>query len=371
MSEKIIQREATAEQRAQLGRAQRIVLKIGSRSLLADDDRFALMARVIHGLKSRGREVLLVSSGAVAAGRKRLGITERPKRLALLQAVAAAGQSALMWSYEQAFTPYGMRAAQILLTHADLADRDRYLNARNALSALLDLGVVPIINENDTVSVHELKFGDNDQLAALVAALVDADLLVLLTDVEGVLDSDDRRISFVNDPDKLAALIRPPTDDVGLGGMGSKVDAAKRALAHGIPVIIGDARRDDLLERILDGEDEGTLFWPPDEGLATKKHWIAYTLKPKGTIYVDEGAARALIEDGASLLPGGILGVRGNFQEGEAIAIVDPSQREIARGLARFGAPEVARVAGTRAREGVPQAARVVVHRDDLVLLPG
>jgi glutamate 5-kinase len=357
----------TAERRS-LESAHRIVVKIGSRSLVGETDRFGQVAAQLAELVSLGREVLLVSSGAVAAGRKRLGIAERPKRLALLQAVAAAGQSSLMRSYEEAFAPHGLRVAQVLLTHADLAARERYLNARNALEALLELGVLPIINENDTVAVDELRFGDNDQLAAMVAALASADLLVLLTDVEGVLDGEGKRIPLVADIDAVTALVRPPTDDVGLGGMASKIEAARRATVNGIPVIIGDARDAKLLTRILRGEDHGTLFLPHGSPLADKKHWIAYTLKPKGTILVDAGAARAILEDGASLLPGGIAGVRGDFDVGDAVAILDPSQHEIARGLARFPVSEVARMAGKKPKNGKGKSS-AVVHRDELVVL--
>ncbi|NLY95589.1 MAG: glutamate 5-kinase [Myxococcales bacterium] len=358
----------TSAERRSLESAKRIVVKIGSRSLIGEKERFEEIAAQIASLVAMGKEVLLVSSGAVAAGRKRLGIAERPKQLALLQAVAAAGQSALMRSYELAFEPHGLRAAQILLTHADLAARERYLNARNALEALLELGVVPIINENDTVSVDELRFGDNDQLAAMVAALASADLLVLLTDVEGVLDADGKRIPLVSDVDAVLELVRPPTDDVGLGGMASKIEAARRATMSGVPVIIGDARDPELLSKLVRGEDCGTLFLPHGSPLASKKHWIAYTLKPKGTIVVDAGAARAVCEGNASLLPGGVVGVRGDFDVGDPVAIVDPEQREIARGLSRFPMNEVARMAGKKPKNGKGKST-AVVHRDELVVL--
>ena len=358
----------TSAERRSLESAHRVVVKIGSRSLVGETDRFEEIATQLAGLVAKGKEVLLVSSGAVAAGRKRLGMTERPKRLAQLQAVAAAGQSALMRAYEVAFARHDLFAAQILLTHADLAARDRYLNARNALEALLELGGVPIINENDTVSVDELRFGDNDQLAAMVAALVSADLLVLLTDVEGVLDGDGVRIPLVSDVDAVMALVRPPTDDVGLGGMVSKIEAARRATVNGIPVVIGDARDPGLLEALLSGEDRGTLFLPHGSPLANKKHWIAYTLKPKGALLVDAGAAKAILEEGASLLPGGIAGVRGDFEVGDSVSILDPAQREIARGLSRFPMEEVAKMAGKKPKNGKTKST-AIVHRDELVVL--
>jgi glutamate 5-kinase len=359
--------------RAILGDARRVVMKVGSRSLLADGGRYRMLAAQIAEQRAQGRDVVLVSSGAVAEGRKRLGMTQRPKEIPRLQAAAAAGQARLMHAYEEAFEVHKVEVAQVLLTHADLADRDRYLNARGALEALLELGVVPIINENDTVSIDELKFGDNDQLAALVAALVGADLLVLLTDVEGLLDAEGRRVPLVEDVQQALALVKPPTDDVGLGGMGSKMDAAKRATRHGVPVVIGDARDPELLARITRGEDVGTLFLPSGSKLASKKHWIAYTLKPKGAILIDRGASEVVLRGKASLLPSGVVGVRGDFDVGDPVSIVDPDGKEIARGLARYGLVNVARLVGAKSSEIAARIGHdggdVVVHKDELVVL--
>jgi glutamate 5-kinase len=349
-------------------------LKIGSRSLseTGAGNRFEAVAGQIAEQVKAKREVVLVSSGAVAFGRKRLGMKERPKTVPKLQAAAAAGQSALMRAYEDAFAPHGIHVAQVLLTHGDLADRERYLNARGAIEALLELGVVPVINENDTVAVDELRFSDNDQLAALVASLVGADLLVLMTDVEGLLDPSGKRVALVEKLEDAEAMVRPPTDDVGLGGMSSKLDAARRATRYGVPVVIGSAKSDTLVRELVAGEDVGTLFLPNGAPLASRKHWIAYALKPKGTIVIDEGAARALVERRSSLLTPGVIGVRGEFEAGDAVQIVSGTGAAVGRGLARYGVNEVARLAGARSadverRLGQPGGA-VVVHRDDLVL---
>ncbi|MFO0692698.1 MAG: glutamate 5-kinase [Polyangiales bacterium] len=364
----------SVEERRILADARRVVVKIGSRSLMAEGGRrFTEIASQIAEQRAKGRSVVLVSSGAVAAGRQRLGFTERPKELPKLQAAAAAGQSHLMRTYEDAFGAHGVVVAQVLLTHADLADRERYLNARGALEAMLELGVVPIINENDTVSVDELKFGDNDQLAALVAALIGADLLVLLTDVEGLLDPEGKRVPVVTDLQQAMDWVRPPTDDVGLGGMASKVEAARRATLHGIPCVIGDARDASLLSHITSGEDVGTVFLPKGATLPSKKHWIAFTLKPKGSILVDRGAAAVLAQGKSSLLPSGVIGVRGDFDVGDAVTIVDPDGKEIARGLARYGVYNCARLAGAKSTEIGTRIGQnggdVIVHKDELVVL--
>jgi len=359
--------------RKALADVRRIVLKIGSRSLVGGGGRYAQLAQMLAAQRAAGRSVVLVSSGAVAVGRERLGFTERPKQVTKLQAAAAAGQSQLMRAYEEAFSAHGLITAQVLLTHADLADRDRYLNARGALDELLSLGVIPIINENDTVSIDELKFGDNDQLAALVSALVGADLLVLLTDVEGLLDADGTRVSVVHDMAEAMSFVKPPTDDVGLGGMASKMESARRATLHGVPVVIGDARDVELLRKVLDGEDVGTLFVAPADRLSSKKHWIAYTLKPKGALIVDRGAARVLSGGKSSLLPSGVVGVRGDFDAGDAVQIIDLDGKEIARGLARYGVHNCARLAGAKTSEIESRiganAGDAIVHKDELVVV--
>jgi len=362
----------TDRARTALADAKRLVVKIGSRSLMQGEaGRFALIADQLVEQQDRGRSIVLVSSGAVAFGRMRLGLNERPKAVGRLQACAAAGQSLLMRAYEDAFEARGRHVAQLLLSHADLSDRDRYLNARSAIDALLSLGALPIINENDGVAVDEIRFGDNDQLAAMVATLVGAELLVMLSDVEGLLDAKGERVSLVSDVAEAARLVRAPTDDVGLGGMGSKIEAARRATRGGVPVVIGDAADAALLRRIFDGEDVGTLFLPAGTPMASRKHWIAFTLKPRGEILVDVGASKALREQGRSLLPAGVVGVRGDFEPGEAVRIVGIDGEELARGLARYGTLDVARLAGAKTSEIEPRLGRYggdeIVHRDDLV----
>jgi glutamate 5-kinase len=358
--------------RAALRDTKRIVVKIGSRALCADGGRYAQVAEQLATQVAAGRKVVLVSSGAVAVGRERLGLVERPKKVALLQAAAATGQSLLMRAYEDAFEARGIHVAQVLLTHDAVSDRERYLHARRAIDELLRLGVVPIINENDTVSIDELRFGDNDQLAAMVCTLIGADLLVLLSDVEGVLDDRGRRISLVSDVSEIEGFIRPPEDDVGLGGMQSKVEAARRATLHGLPVAIGPAASDDFLDRLVRGDDVGTLLLPHGSPLPSRKHWIAYTLKPQGRIVVDDGARRALQKKKSSLLPAGVVSVTGSFSTGEAVAIVDEAGNELARGLARYDAADVKRLAGGQSGQ-IAELVEThlgdeIVHRDDIVL---
>lgn len=361
------------ETRAALRECKRIVVKIGSRALCAEGGRYALVAEQIATQKQAGRKVVLVSSGAVAVGRERLGLRERPKKVAQLQAAAATGQSLLMRAYEDAFATLGIHVAQVLLTHDAVSDRDRYLHARRAIDELLRLGVVPIINENDTVSIEELRFGDNDQLAAMVCTLVGADLLVLLSDVEGVLDDRGRRISLVSDVAAIERFIRPPEDDVGLGGMQSKVEAARRATRHGLPVVIGPAGSRGFLASLMEGRDVGTLLLPDGSPLPSRKHWIAYTLKPKGAIVVDDGARRALEKRKSSLLPAGIVSVTGAFSVGDSVSIVTGGGEEFARGLARYTAAEVMQLAGGQSQQIEERigshAGDEVVHRDDLVLM--
>jgi len=358
-----------ADPRALVARARRVVVKIGSRTLAGDA---AVFGRLAASLAARpGASFVVVSSGAIALGMKKLGYRARPKEMARLQAAAAAGQSLLMRAYEEAFAARGLAVAQVLLTHADLADRTRANNARAALGALLEAGAVPILNENDSVAVEEIKFGDNDQLAAMVAPLVDAELVVLLSDVEGLLDRDGRRIPLVRDvaTDALPH-VRKSAAGVGSGGMGSKVEAARRATLAGAHVVVADARVPGVLDAVLAGEDVGTLFVGARDRLSAKKYWIAFTLRPRGDVVLDRGAADVVRAKGKSVLSVGVLGVRGDFRAGDAVRLVDAEGREIARGLARCGAGDAAMVAG-RAREDLPAELAelaVVVHADDLVV---
>ena len=362
--------------RGGITRARRVVVKIGSRTLANDPQ---VYDRIAASIAAARRQVVVVSSGAIALGLKVLGWKTRPKEMAKLQAAAAAGQSALMRRYEDAFAKVSGRVAQVLLTHADLSDRTRANNARAALDALLEANAVPIINENDTVAVDEIRFGDNDQLAALVAALVSADLLVLLSDVEGLLDRDGKRVPVVHDVerDALPLVGAAPlqklqkAESVGTGGMASKLEAARRGTMAGATVVIADAREQNILGQLFAGEDVGTMFVPHADPLASRKHWIVFTLRPRGAIIIDTGAATALESRGGSLLAVGVLGVRGGFGAGDAVQVFDPMGREVGRGLAALAAIDVARVAGKRANEveailGRPLDA--VVHRDDLVV---
>jgi glutamate 5-kinase len=357
------------EGRATITRARRVIVKIGSRTLSGDPGVFDRLAASIAA--RREMAFVVVSSGAIALGMKKLGYRTRPKEMAKLQAAAAAGQSLLMRAYEEAFGARGLAVAQVLLTHADLADRTRGNNARAALGALLDAGAVPILNENDSVAVDEIRFGDNDQLAAMVAPLVDADLVVLLSDVEGLLDAQGHRVPVVRDvASEALPHVRPSPAGVGSGGMASKVEAARRANLAGANVVVADARKAGVLDAVLIGEDVGTLFVAARERLNAKKYWIAFTLRPRGEVVLDRGAADAVRAKGKSILSVGVIGVRGDFRAGDAVRVLDIEGREIARGLARCGAADAALVAG-RAREDLPAELAelaVLVHADELVV---
>jgi len=367
-----------------LRRVRRVVVKIGSNVLagatgLRRERVRALVAEIADLTAGGARQVVVVSSGAVAAGAARLG--PRRSRIEWRQAAAAVGQIGLMAAYERAFATHDMQVAQVLLTHADLADRRRYLNARHTFRTLLDLCVVPIVNENDTVAVEELRFGDNDNLSALTASLVEADLLVILSDVEGVYTRDPRldptatvvRVARAADP-LVAEVAGPAVTEVGTGGMASKLAAAQKAAAGGVPTVIADGTRDGILAAIFDPEAEaGTLLLADGDRLARRKHWIAYTLKPAGTLHLDEGAERALAKGGRSLLPSGVRSVEGAFGVGDCVRCVGPDGREFARGLVNYAAGEVERIKGAHSREiervlGY-KGSDEVIHRDDLVLV--
>jgi glutamate 5-kinase len=357
--------------RAQLTCARCVVIKIGSSALAGDKRIFRRLSESIAARKEAS--FVVVSSGAIALGMRKLGYAVRPREMAKLQAAAAAGQSLLMRAYEEAFEACGLAVAQVLLTHADLADRVRARNARAALRALLDAGAVPILNENDSVATDEIrdKFGDNDQLAAMVAPLVDADLVILLSDVEGLLDRQGQRVPIVRDVESEALPhVRRSAGGVGSGGMASKVESARRATLAGANVVVADAGVSGVLEAVLGGRDIGTLFVAARKRLSAKKCWIAFTLRPRGDLVLDRGAADAVRARGRSVLSVGLLGVRGDFRAGDAVRIVDADGKEIARGVARCSAPDAAMVAG-KAREDLPielVELGVVVHADELVV---
>jgi glutamate 5-kinase len=372
------------QKRAILGRTRRVVIKVGSSSLSSPEgvsrERIGRLAREVAWLHHAAKEIVLVSSGAVASGMGKLRMKERPKTIPAKQAAAAVGQIALMALYAEYFALHGIQVAQVLLTHDDFASRRRYLNAKHTILTLLESRVLPIVNENDTVAVEEIQFGDNDNLSALVAVLVEADLLVILSDVAGLYDRDPRihagarLIPLVERfPDALA-VEAGSAGPLGRGGMVTKLEAAHKAALSGIPTIIADGQRTDMLRAVFDPAVEvGTLFLPVTDRIASRKHWIAYTLKPAGTIVVDAGARAAICERGRSLLPPGVREVRGVFDEGECVTCLDESGQAFARGLVNYSSAALDRIKGAQTSkiESILgyKVSDEVIHRDDLALL--
>jgi len=345
-----------------LGRVRKVVVKIGTASLSdarggLDEAQVARLADQVHALRSRGLQVVIVSSGAIGAGVSALGLPGRPKRLPELQACAAIGQGRLTAVYDQCFRRRGYHAAQMLLTRKDFDYRHRYLNVSNCIHALLAFGAVPLINENDTVSVEEisLTFTDNDMLSALVTNLLGADMLVILTVEDGLYEnpeaapSERRVVSAVEAvADDIRGMVSRRTSRGGRGGMASKLAAAEMVTAAGNPVLIANAREDRILERLFDGEPLGTLFLPRPRRMAGRKRWLRFGSRPKGRLFVDAGARRALVERGKSLLPSGIIRVEGEFERGDLVAVCAENGEEFARGLVNYGAFDMARIAGQR-----------------------
>jgi glutamate 5-kinase len=350
--------------------AVRLVVKLGTgvltdRRKQPDPAQLEQIVAQVAALRKSGKEVVLVTSGAVGAGMGALGLEKRPAELAELQACAAVGQPRLMATYVDLFARHGLLVAEVLLTHDDLEHHERHLNARNTLVTLLGRGVVPIINENDAVSFTEIKFGDNDKLSALVASLLPADLLVILTTVDGVLENfgraNPKTISVIEKIDSALEKIARGTDsDTAVGGMKSKIEAAKITVRSGIPLVIASGRKKNVLARILGGEDEGTLFVAEPKRLQGRKRWIAFFHHPQGALIVDDGAKHALREKGKSLLPPGVARCEGDFAAGDVVRICDLDGTEFARGIARFDS------AAVRSRK-LPK--EELVHRDDLVIL--
>jgi glutamate 5-kinase len=350
--------------------AARLVVKLGTGVLTdsrkqPDPVQLEQLVAQVAALRKSGKEIVLVTSGAVGAGMGALGYEKRPGDLAELQACAAVGQSRLMATYAELFARHNLHVAQVLLTHDDLEHHERHLNARNTLVTLLGRGVVPIINENDAVSFTEIKFGDNDTLSALVASLLPADLLVILTTVDGVIENfskaNPKTISVIEKIDSTIEKLAGGTDsETAVGGMASKIQAAKIAVRSGIPLVIASGKKKNVLAKILAGENEGTLFVAHPTKLQGRKRWIAFFHHPQGALFVDDGAKLALREKGKSLLPPGVARCEGEFAAGDVVRICDLNGTEFARGIVKFGAAEV------RGRK----LARVeVVHRDDLVIL--
>jgi len=370
--------------RIQLGQTQRWVIKIGSAMITnngrgLDIERISAWAEQMALLHRQGKELLLVSSGAVAEGMRRLGQSRRPAALYALQAAAAVGQMGLVQAYESQFQRYGIRTAQILLTHDDAADRKRYLNIRSTLRALLQLGVIPVINENDTVAYDEIRFGDNDTLGALVANLVEADLLLILTDQRGMYERDPRLypdarlIGEADAGDPVLEMMSGAGGSLGRGGMLTKVRAAAKAARSGASTLIAWGREPDVLLRIAKGDDAGTLLRPNKNPLAARKQWLAAQLQVRGRLYLDAGAVRVLTESGRSLLPVGVSTIEGDFSRGELVGCVAPDGREIARGLVNYSAADSTKIIGQPSERIESLLGYVdepeLIHRDNLVLL--
>ena len=348
----------------------RIVIKLGT-GVLTDSRKQLDLAQMeqlvaqVAAQRQAGKQMVLVTSGAVGAGMGALGCAKRPAQLAELQACAAVGQTRLMATYEALFSRFDLHVAQVLLTHDDLEHHERHLNARNTLVTLLERGVVPIINENDAISFTELKFGDNDKLAALVASLLPADLLVILTTVDGVIENfgkaNPKTIPTIEQIDQTVEQLASGTESAtAVGGMASKIQAAKIVMRAGIPLAIASGKKKAVLARLVAGEEEGTIFIPQSHKLKGRKRWIAFFHHPRGSLFVDEGAKQALRENGKSLLPPGVARSEGEFAAGDIVRICDVNGTEFARGIAKFSAAEI------QSRQ-LPRAE--VVHRDDLVIL--
>ena len=368
-----------------LNPARRLVVKVGSNVLTSDQGLnlpvIYALSRQVSVLMKQGMEVILVSSGAMAAGQKKTGLAKRPDDIPRRQAIAAVGQPGLMLEYEKAFSVYDIKVAQILLTGDDLTkSRDRYLNARNTLNTLLSWQILPVINENDTVVVEEIKFGDNDNLSALIALLMNADLLVNLTDIDGLYTGDPRRkkdAALISTVEAIDDHIESIADNIpgtlGTGGMLSKIRAAAKVTNAGIPMIIASGRDPDVLEKVFSGREIGTFFVPAKEKLSSRKCWIGYNVKPRGILKIDDGAAKAIVRRGKSLLPGGIIAVEGDFGVGDAVTLTDGSGLRVAVGLVNYGAVDIRKIMGCRtdrikSRLG-EKSYDEVVHRDNLTVL--
>ena len=370
--------------RIKLGRAKRWVIKIGSALITnegkgLDTGAIQRWAEQMAELRSTGKELLLVSSGAVAEGMSRIGMTQRPHALYELQAVAALGQMGLIQHFESCFKQHDIHTAQVLLTHDDLSDRKRYLNARSTLNTLMRIGAIPIINENDTVATEEFRFGDNDTLAALVANLVEADALIILTDQQGLYNKDPRQnpdaelISEANATDSVIMSMAGSGGALGRGGMRTKITAAQRAARSGAATLIASGRAENVLLEIAKGTELGTLLSPKTEKLAARKQWLAGHLIVRGSLQLDAGASKALSDSGVSLLAVGVTRVNGNFNRGDIVSCLSPAGEEVARGLVNYSADEARKIMGRASNEIENVLGYVdepeLIHRDNLVLL--
>ncbi len=362
-----------------------VVVKVGTNVLanaegVLDRTRIASLAAQIHCVRARGWRVVLVSSGAIGAGVGKLNLGKRPTDLPHLQACAAIGQTALMQIYQECFAPHGILPAQILLTAGDFDNRARYLNVRNTILTLFEYQSLPIINENDTVAVAEIKFGDNDQLAAMVANLMQAELLILLTNVDGLYSADPGTDPAATLLETVSEIDRSVTDlagatksHLGTGGMRSKLKAARLATSAGGAVIMANGSTDGILEAVFEGQSVGTLFLPQSDGVPAWKRWIGRTARPKGLLLIDAGAQHAVAQLGKSLLPVGVREVAGEFGKGDLVSICDASGAEFARGLSNYSADAAAKLAGLNTQQIAEQLGKVpypeLVHRDNLALM--
>jgi len=360
-----------------LSAARRVVVKVGTNGLCddagrPDDGQIADIARQLVALRERGVSVTLVASGAIGAGIGELALPERPRTMPQLQATAAVGQGQLMRAFHDAFAAHGVRVGQVLLTRDDFEDRTRYLNIRNTLRALEEYGAVAIVNENDTIAVDEIRFGENDVLAALVASVTGADALILLSTVEGVLKNGEA-LDVIEQVDEAAwALDSGARSRFGSGGMASKLEAARIVTRAGEVAVIAGARTPDVLLRLLAGERVGTVFLPAKRRLSSRRRWIGHAARPAGKLFVDEGAAKAVLERGKSLLPSGVTAVAGRFAKGATVSVVAPDGKEIARGLSNYSAEQVERIKGLRSSQIAKALGDKpydeVIHRDYMTL---
>lgn len=371
--------------RSNIPTAKRIVIKVGTSTLSHSTgklnfQRIEKLVRELADLANQGKEIILVTSGAVSAGMDRLGLKEKPKTIPEKQAAAAVGQGILLHTYEKIFGEYGQIVAQVLLTREDSVNRKRYANSRNTLLTLLSMGVIPIINENDAVAVDELKIGDNDTLSAMVASIVDADVLIILSDVEGVFTANPQS-------DPTAALIpeiadiTPELEDLaggpgsmrGTGGMYTKIQAAKIAVNSGVVMVIASGFRDGVVREVLSGSNVGSLFLSKESRLHIRKRWLAFGARIRGSVYVDKGCEQAIVTTGSSLLPAGITDIDGEFEQGSTIRVLSSEGREIARGVVNYGSDDVRKIAGVRTQDIIEKLGSKlydeVIHRDNMVVL--
>lgn len=371
--------------RSNIPTAKRIVIKVGTSTLSHSTgklnfQRIEKLVRELADLANQGKEIILVTSGAVSAGMDRLGLKEKPKTIPEKQAAAAVGQGILLHTYEKIFGEYGQIVAQVLLTREDSVNRKRYANSRNTLLTLLSMGVIPIINENDAVAVDELKIGDNDTLSAMVASIVDADVLIILSDVEGVFTANPQS-------DPTAALIpeisdiTPEIEDLaggpgsmrGTGGMYTKIQAAKIAVNSGVVMVIASGFRDGVVREVLSGSNVGTLFLSKESRLHIRKRWLAFGARIRGSVVVDKGCEQAIVTTGSSLLPAGITEVDGEFEQGSTIRVLNSEGREIARGVVNYGSDDVRKIVGVRTQDIIEKLGSKlydeVIHRDNMVVL--